>query len=122
MTRSDEGFTLMEALLGLLILTLGLTAVLSAFSGGIDALRVSESRERAVETARSLIEESGVTYPLKAQIRDGWSAEGLRWRIVITPYASDATTRPKSIDAYWITVSVDDGHSLVRLTTMKIGS
>lgn len=121
MTHGDEGFTLMEALVGLLILMLGLTALFSAFSGGVDALRRSESHELAIETARSLIEEAGVAYPLTAGIRDGRSVEGLQWHVTISPRVRATAATQPAIAAYWITVTVEDGRAPVSLTTLKIG-
>lgn len=121
MTAEDGGFTLMEALVGLLILTIGLTALFGAFSGSVGGLRRSEARELAIETARSLIDEAGVTNPLTFGTHEGRSAEGLPWRITIAPHKSSAALRQEpAIDAYWITVTVVDGRVPVSLTTLRI--
>jgi prepilin-type N-terminal cleavage/methylation domain-containing protein len=121
MSQDDRGFTLMEALVGLLILTLGLTALFAAFSGSVEAVRRSERRELAVETARSLIAGIGVVSPLVAGIRNGRSAEGLSWQVEIKPrQVSEILTAQPRIDAYWINVTVQDGFGATHLTTLKI--
>ena len=108
-------------LVGLLILTLGMTALLAAFSGNAGGLRRSEQRMLAVATAQSLMQEAGVRTPLVPGHREGVTADGLPWHIEISARPGDDIlgTLPR-IDAFWISVTVADGQSQVRLTNLKI--
>ncbi len=119
--RNDGGFTLMEALVGLLILTIGLTALFSAFSGGVGGLRRSERREIAIAVARSLMEEAGVTAPLVAGVREGRSPEGFPWHVEIRARASSYALRANPhVEGFWVDVIVADGPAMVRLKSLKV--
>ncbi len=119
--RIDSGFTLMEALVGLLILTIGLTALYSAFSGGVEGLRRSERRELAVEIAQSILEETGVTAALVAGVREGRSPEGFPWRVEIRARPAPETSRTSPrVEGYWVDVVVADGPAMVHLKSLKV--
>lgn len=120
-SRDQGGFTLMEALVGLLILTLGLTALYSAFTGGAQGLRRSERREIAIAIAQSLMEETGRTSPLAAGAREGTSPEGFPWRVEIRARESDDVLRANPrIEGYWVDVVVAVGPAGVHLKSLKI--
>ncbi len=119
--RNDDGFTLMEALVGLLILTIGMTALFSAFSGGVEGLRRSERREIAIAVAQSLMEEAGVTMPLVAGTREGRSPEGFSWHVEVRARAgSDALRANPRVEAFWVDVIVADGPAMVHLKSLKV--
>lgn len=126
MTRED-GFTVVEALVALVIVALGLTALFAAFAGSVASVRRAEQRELAVETARSLLEGIGVAEPIAPGVRHGRSQEGLTWRIEIArrPGPAELDAKP-AIAAFWVTVSVGsrgDGAAAsdaVTLTSLRL--
>jgi prepilin-type N-terminal cleavage/methylation domain-containing protein len=117
MTRGEDGFTLAEALVSLLILSLALTALLAAFSTTFRHAQGGARHLSAVETARSLLAGAGIAKPLSEGLEEGVSAEGLPWRIEVArrkvPHILEAT--PK-VSAFWVTVTVGP----VRLTTLRL--
>lgn len=117
----EDGFTLMEALVGLLILTIGLTALFSAFSGGVGGLRRSERREISIAVAQSLLEESGVIMPLVGGVREGRSPEGFAWRVEIKSRSgSDVLQASPRVEGFWVDVFVADGPVTVHLKSLKV--
>ncbi|MBK8978075.1 MAG: prepilin-type N-terminal cleavage/methylation domain-containing protein [Planctomycetes bacterium] len=56
-TRGQAGFTLLELMLAMGILTFGITAVLGVLSVGVDSRRTAEMRGRAVVLAERIVQE-----------------------------------------------------------------
>jgi general secretion pathway protein I len=119
MRRSEDGFTLAEAIVALLILSLAMTALLTAFSTSFRHSQGATRHALAVATAQALLAAAGVEKPLVAGSGEGVSAEGLAWRIEVAPREVppilEATPR---VSAYWVTVTV----GAVRLTTLRIAA
>jgi general secretion pathway protein I len=83
---NEAGFSLLETLIALAILTMtGATAAqLFAASSGRSAQDLA--RFRAVIAAESLVERAGLDVPLEA-LQEGSAPGGVRWRLATAPYA-----------------------------------
>ncbi|MBN1872500.1 MAG: prepilin-type N-terminal cleavage/methylation domain-containing protein [Candidatus Omnitrophica bacterium] len=57
MKKKDAGFTLLEVLIAIIVLTVGAIAVIGAFSEGLFASRTSENMESALHIAQAKLEE-----------------------------------------------------------------
>ena len=103
----DHGFTLLEALVALVILTLALTMVFGRLS---TALRVSTSADvdrQAAAAAYRILAELGHSRPLTYGLSEGDAIGGLHWRLKITPTRERApgTVLPR-LEAHDIALTV----------------
>ena len=85
--RSDDGFTLIEVLVALAILSLSAGVVLGVFSASLDRARDSERGMAARRLAQSLLAEAQARPGLGFGRTQGETADGLRWSIIAAPYA-----------------------------------
>jgi type II secretory pathway pseudopilin PulG len=128
--RNDAGFTLVEALVSLVVLTLGLVAVIEIFGNGFRGIRSSEWDAAALQLATSQLTRAGTETPLRRGQQQGTTPQGFDWIVTIEPYgpARDelAPPRPATIEAYWVTAdvrwrpSVFSAAQSLSLTTVKL--
>lgn len=120
----DDGFALFEALIALVIVSVGMAAFYFAIGGSYRGQARVKGYAATLEQARSQLDGMGTDAPLEAGTFSGTYPGGLSWRTTVTaldnPAASD--TRLKS-PAFWVVLEVFDrrGISVVRLQTAKIG-
>lgn len=87
---AGRGFTLLEALLALLIASAGFAAVLTALASAQKAQRAADDAQRALLLARTVLEEAFVgALPAENAVRDEsgltrWEGvrDGLQWSVV----------------------------------------
>lgn len=107
---SERGFTLVETLVSLAILTLTLVALMEIFGVGFRGVRMSELDTAALQLATSQLARAGTETPLRAGQQQGATSGGLEWSVVIEPYAprhADGETRhPGGLEVYWVTAEV----------------
>lgn len=81
----DNGFTLLEVLVALAILTVGLAAAYETLGVGLRATTAAERRRSAAALAENMLAELGRTRPLRDGASEGELGDGQRWRLVISP-------------------------------------
>lgn len=81
----DSGFTLLEVLVALAILTVGLAAAYETLGVGLRATTAAERRRSAAALAENMLAELGRTQPLHDGASEGKLGNGQRWRLVISP-------------------------------------
>jgi general secretion pathway protein I len=128
--RSDSGFTLVEALVSLVMLTLGLVAIIEIFGNGFRGIRSSEWDAAALQLATSQLTRAGTETPLRPGQQQGTTPQGFEWTVTIAPYgpARDelAPQRPAGIEGFWVTADVRWRPSVfstaqsLSLTTLKL--
>src|SRR4030043_28770 len=79
--RFDRGFTLIEVVIALAILGVGLMVIIELFSGGLRLGRVSAEYTKAVNYARTKIEELALKPPAEEGVEEGEFNETYRWKI-----------------------------------------
>lgn len=90
--RYDQnGFTLMEIMVAMLILALSLTVVLQLFSGGLRSGQLSKNYLRGVYHARAIMEETLLGEPLLEEEQQGVIAEGFTWSTTVQQLENDLT-------------------------------
>lgn len=119
----ESGFTLIEVLVALTILSISLATLLAVFLQGLDRARESSNEASARVLAQSLIAQAKVAANLSFGASAG-KINGLAWRTQILPYGTQADrtawqTNPAQIVA---TVSWrgDGGLRSISLSTLRL--
>jgi general secretion pathway protein I len=123
--RGEEGFTLIETLVALIIMIGVATMLYRGFSGGLRAAATADEAESALLVAQSRLAALGVETPLAAGEQEG-QEDGVAWRVSVEPYpgSDEAVAGPK---AFWATVTVAwrekrGARRSLQLTTLKLGN
>lgn len=90
---AQDGFTLLETLVGLTILAVALTALFGAYADGTRAALTSNRYAGAQVMAQSLLARATASRSRPTARLSGTSA-GYRWRIVAQPTETVATATP----------------------------
>lgn len=119
----EQGFTLLEVLVALVILIAGLAAFYEAFGGGLLAGAAAERERNAVEAAENLIAEIGRSRPVEEGLTTGELPDGQRWTLRVEafdPVETDRSTSP--VAGYIATLEVLPRlGSPVRVQTLILG-
>lgn len=137
MSRQAEtaGFTLIEVVVALVILTVALGALMQLFQSGMRTSSVAEERVLATLLAQSRLAALGVETPLEPGELEGEIDDRFRWSAIIEPYQDDQMPadedepRAPVVVPYQVTVSVywgpegeDTPARSVSLTSLRLGS
>jgi prepilin-type N-terminal cleavage/methylation domain-containing protein len=93
---AEDGFSLLEILVAIALLSAAGAATLSAINSSLEAVRVADRTLREVALARSLTTSFGTKRSLDPGVYSG-AADDLRWRARITTFAQatyDARFKP----------------------------
>lgn len=126
---SDTGFTLMEALVAVVIFAFASMALQSVFARGGLGLRVSSSETRALEVARGAIGKLDFPAPADKSRETTGETDGYTWAGTVTRYEPpEGGMGAMKIEAYWIDLELSwQEQSLgarprsVSLKTLKLG-
>jgi len=102
-----KGFTLMETLVAMMILSVALVVILQLFSGGLKAGKLSENYTRAIFHAREKMEEILLAEELASEVLEGEFDDDFRWKaeiVYIEPSEEEKTKMP--LDTFNIRVEV----------------
>jgi general secretion pathway protein I len=120
----SAGFTLIEVLVSLAILSISMAVLLNIFSDSLDRTRRAESEMAAGSLVQSLLAEAGVSKSLRIGDETGEYNNGFRWRLHVEPFGSEEDARAWSVSAVRVTASVmwDDGGPAQSksLTTLRL--
>lgn len=81
--RLSGGFTLIEVLAAIALVAIAFAIALSAFGGAAHNAARSAALDTAVERARTLLAEQGLTAPLKNETLSGKFDDGMGWTLDI---------------------------------------
>jgi general secretion pathway protein I len=119
------GFTLLEVLVALTVLSLSLTLIMSTLSGGLFHQQRAQALTEATLGAQSLLARVGSDLPLRTGVTDGTFSGGLTWRVQMTPYGDAADRAAWPVAAYTVIVQVfrgpASGEPALQMTTMRLG-
>ncbi|MGC2781271.1 MAG: type II secretion system protein [Bradyrhizobium sp.] len=125
-TVDDEaGFTLVEVIVALAMLSIGLTLVMGLFSTGLSRTGMAERLAGAVSLAQSVMTQVGAVIPLRTEARDGTEANGYQWHLAIQPYGPAQGGDVRPVELYQVSVQVgwlegQDPRSYA-LSTLRLG-
>ena len=102
----QNGFTLLETLVAMMILSIALVIIFQQFSGALNAGHISESYTRAVWHAREKMNELLLYETLSEDIQEGDFKDEYRWRYRIEQVESDSRLNLEGFASFTITVWV----------------
>lgn len=120
----DAGFSLFEALIALVIVSLGMSSFYAAIGGSYRAQSRIKAATATVEQARSQLDGLGADVALEAGSSSGRYPSGARWQMTVTPLSTkDARDPSPTPPAFWVVLQVRDGRGrpILLLETAKIG-
>ncbi|MBI5321172.1 prepilin-type N-terminal cleavage/methylation domain-containing protein [Bradyrhizobium sp.] len=121
----EGGFTLLEVLIGLVILIAGLAGYYFAFGSSLLASASAERSWRAAQAADSLVVQLGRSIPIDQEVMRGEFPDGRHWRVELTPFKPVDSNEPASqlvARVATIAVTESDGKTeAIRLQTLVIG-
>jgi general secretion pathway protein I len=123
--RHDAGFTLVEVIVALAILSVGLSVLLSQISGGLQQTANAGRMAEAGSLVQSLMAEVGTDLPIRLEERDGQFLNGYRWHLKMHPYGEAKEREEWPIGLYVISTEVEWEEGTQRrsyvLTTLRVG-
>jgi general secretion pathway protein I len=123
--RSRAGFTLVEVLVALAILSVGLSVLQGQISDGLRQIYDAERMAEAGSLAQSLMAEIGKKQPIMLGDQDGQFPNGFRWHLNMRTYGSAKEREEWPIGLYTVSTEVDWGEGAQRrsfgLTALRVG-
>ena len=133
--RRGAGFTLIEVVVALVILTVALGALMQLFQTGMRSGGIAEDRVLATLLAKSRLAAVGIDTPLEPGEVSGEIDDRYRWSALIEPYLDDQMTdsgddpRTALLVPYQVTVTIfwgpeddDNPARSVSLTSLRLGN
>jgi general secretion pathway protein I len=112
--KNAKGFTLIETLTAMMILSVCLVTILQLFSGGLKSGRISDEYTKAIFHAKSEMGKILIHDMLKDMELGGSFEDGFKWKAVITGLESEddedkSSKLPFKLFHISVTVSWKDG-------------
>jgi prepilin-type N-terminal cleavage/methylation domain-containing protein len=84
----QAGFTLIEMIVSLAILSIALGVLFAAFSQSLDRQQLNRRQGEALLLANTLLNESMIA-DMRPTAAQGATEDGLSWRVAVAPYGGD---------------------------------
>jgi general secretion pathway protein I len=122
MTRSDDGFTLIEVLVAFMIVALGLTMLYTALAGHSRQTYEADLRERAMAHVLSQLDAIGVSAPLEPGTSRGTYPGGLSWQLSVAPLDGPVLALPRQPEPLRVVLEAFDrsGRRIAVLRSIKL--
>jgi general secretion pathway protein I len=121
----EAGFTLVEVIVALAILSIGLSVLLGLISGSLRQTAEAERMAEAGSLAQSLLAEVGTDLPIKLEERDGQFPGGYQWHLRMHQYGDAREREEWPVGLYMISTEVEWAEGTQRrsyaLTTLRLG-
>jgi prepilin-type N-terminal cleavage/methylation domain-containing protein len=122
----QDGFTLVEIVVALAILTLCLSVLLRTISDALWHTSEAEAQAEAASMARSLLAQAGGAMALRDGEAAGQLDNGFRWRLRMEGYGGGADSQALPVRAYRVTAEVfwndRPRERSLALTTLRLGA
>jgi prepilin-type N-terminal cleavage/methylation domain-containing protein len=123
--KNEQGFSLLEVVVALMIMAGGFLAVLNLFSGSVRSVDFSGQYLKAVTLANSKMNELEIqNFTVDDSSGNFKNEENYRWEVDISPYDSDLNNEESGIQLQKILLKVlwnDDGHTRnIELETLRL--
>lgn len=124
-TGCEAGFTLVEVIVALAMLSIGLGIALGLISSSLRQTANAERMAEASSLAQSLMDEVGIDLPVNAGERDGQFPNGFRWHLKILPYGDNGEREEWPVGVYTVSTEVawgeGTGRRVFELKTLRFG-
>lgn len=121
----EAGFTLIEVIVALAILSVGLSALLGLISNSLRQTANAGRMAEAGSLAQSLMAEVGTERPIKPEEREGQFPNGYRWHLKMHPYGDAKEREEWPVGVYTVSTEVEWDVGAQRrsyaLTTLRLG-
>jgi general secretion pathway protein I len=121
----ERGFTLIEVIVALAMLSIGLSVLLGLISNGLRQAKAAEKAAEASTLAQSLLAEVGTDRPVKQGAFEETMPNGFRWHLRIQPYGAAAEQEGLPVGLYLVSTEVEwqDGaeQRSFALKTLRLG-
>jgi general secretion pathway protein I len=106
----NRGFTLIEVVVALAILSIGLVVIIELFSGGLRLGRTSMEYTKAINYARFRMEEISVKTNIAEGTEEGRFTDNYRWktwvkRVQLLPLDKNSDIRPP-VELYQVKINI----------------
>ena len=123
--KNEQGFSLLEVVVALMIMAGGFLAVLNLLSGSVRSVDFSGQYLKAVTLANSKMNELEIqNFTVDDSSGNFKNEENYRWEVDISPYDSDLNNEESGIQLQKILLKVlwnDDGHTRnIELATLRL--
>lgn len=127
---SNKGFTLIEVIVAIAVLSITLVMVMQLFSGGLRASRASCDYTRAIVHAKDKLEEFSIEHPQSEELTHGSKTihgsfdDGFKWEATIEPYreSEDSQTDLLKINLLKIKMRVSWYKTLTQQNSIELVS
>ncbi len=120
MSKRERGFTLVELLVSLAILSIALAVLFAAISSSLDRTRKDRDASAAALLVQSLLARAGSEQPLRLGETAGVYSNGFRWRLSERPYGNSDDAKAWNLSAYVLRASVSSPHASYTLTSLRL--
>lgn len=125
LNRGSDGFTLIETLVAMAILSISLVVILQLFSGGLKSSRLSDNYTRAIFHAREKMEEILLDDHFTDMAMEGEFGDGFEWKaqtLRLEPAQEEEAKLPVDIFSIKVDVSWHEGskEKHFEISTQKI--
>ena len=123
--KREAGFTLVEVIVALAMLSAGLSLLLGLISNSLRQTASAQRMAGAGSLAQSLMAEVGTDLAIRAEVRDGQYPNGYRWRLKMQPYDNVRENDAGPVGLYSVSAEVEWEEGTERrfyaLTTLRLG-
>jgi general secretion pathway protein I len=123
--KREAGFTLVEVIVALAMLSAGLSLLLGLISNSLRQTASAQRMAGAGSLAQSLMVEVGTDSAIRAEVRDGQYTNGYRWRLKMQPYDNVRENDERPVGLYSISAEIEWEEGTERrfyaLTTLRLG-
>ncbi len=127
-TQDNRGFTMIEIVVALLVLSIASAVLFEGFSVGFRNARTADDFTQAVLIAQSKLAPTGVAEPLSAGVSSGEELDKYAWTVRVDPVevALDDSATPSQLQPFLVAVDVvwSDGGTerTVSLSTLRLAA
>ena len=124
----NRGFTMIEIVVALLVLSIASAVLFEGFSVGFRNARTADDFTQAVLIAQSKLAPTGVAEPLSAGVSSGEELDKYAWTVRVDPVevALDDSATPSQLQPFLVAVDVvwSDGGTerTVSLSTLRLAT
>lgn len=116
--RGDDGFTLMETIVALVIFVACYLVIHEGLSLGWRGVQLAQSETVALQVAQSRLASAGLDEPL-AEGQSSGQAGSYAWTMDVRRRDAGQGAAPSSLQAFWVTVAVS-WHDRARLRSRSL--